>query len=300
VITKIDSKDFTSLASFNVLVPLGSLGVQSKWNANYATFKAHPDIFSFFLAVKMKTLSFIIITLFSGAIAGIVLGLTNQAIVEPFIDKAISIETQRHIARGETVDMAQQSQYRIWQKGGEVVAAALYGISLSALFGIVFVYSRRSLLGFNNKRKALFLAAIMFFVIFLIPALKYPANPPAVGNPATIYYREMLYVGFIAVSGFSALGLALSYKRLQTYFTEKKATWMIIPLIYAVIMINTYIVFPPNPDKVTIPANLIVSFRSTIGIFWGVLGIIVGLFWDRFKLHETNRIVPSSSDTFVN
>ncbi|MBV9178465.1 MAG: CbtA family protein [Nitrososphaeraceae archaeon] len=251
----------------------------------------------------MKTLPFIIITLFSGAIAGIVLGLINQAIVEPFIDKAISIETQRHIARWGMPDMTEQPQYRMWQKGGEVVAAATYGISLSALFGIVFAYSRRSLPGFNNKRKALFLAAIMFFVIFLIPVLKYPANPPAVGNPATIYYREMLYVGFIAVSGFSALALALSYKRLQTYFTEKKATRLIIPLIYGVIMISAYIAFPPNPDKVTIPSDLIVSFRIysvfTIGIFWWVLGIIVGLFWDKLKLHETNRIAPSSSDAFV-
>jgi len=251
----------------------------------------------------MKTLPFIIVTLFSGAIAGIVLGLINQAIVEPFIDKAISIETQRQIARGESVDTIQQSQYRMWQKGGEVVAAAIYGISLSALFGIVFVYSRRSLPSFNNKRKALFLAAIMFFVIFLIPALKYPANPPAVGNPSTIYYREMLYVGFIAVSGFSALALALSYKRLQTYFQEKKATRLIVPLIYALIMISAYIAFPPNPDKVTIPADLIISFRVasifTIGIFWGVLGIIVGFFWDKFKLHETNRIARSSSGAFV-
>jgi predicted cobalt transporter CbtA len=250
----------------------------------------------------MKTLPFIIITLFSGAIAGIVLGLINQAIVEPFIDKAVSIETQRHIARGESVDTIQQSQYRIWQKGGEVVAAAMYGVSLSTLFGIVFVYSRRSLPGFTNKKKALFLAAIMFFVIFLIPALKYPANPPAVGNPSTIYYRETLYVGFIAVSGFSALALALSYKRLQTYSPEKP-TWLIVPLIYAVIMVSSYIAFPPNPDKITIPANLIVSFRIasvfTIGIFWGVLGVIVGVLWDKFRLHETNRIAPPSSDAFV-
>jgi predicted cobalt transporter CbtA len=241
-------------------------------------------------------------TLFSGVIAGIVLGLINQAVVEPFIDRAISIETQQHIARGESIDTAQQSQYRIWQKGGEVVAAAMYGISLSALFGIVFVYSRRSLPGFTNKKKALFLAAVMFFVIFLIPALKYPANPPAVGNPSTIYYREMLYVGFIAVSGFSALALAFSYRRLQIYFPEKP-TWLIVPLIYTVIMISAYIVFPPNPDKVTIPTDLIISFRvasiSTIGIFWGVLGIIVGVLWDKFKLHETNKIAPSSSDAFV-
>jgi predicted cobalt transporter CbtA len=251
----------------------------------------------------LKALTFVIVTLLSGAIAGIILGLINQAIVEPFIDKAISIETQQHIARGESVDTAQQSQYRVWQKGGEVVAAATYGISLSALFGIVFAFSRRSLPGFNNKRKALFLACIMFFVIFLIPAIKYPANPPAVGNPATIYHREMLYVSFIAVSGFSALALAISYRRLQTYFSEKPA-WLIVPLIYAIIMIGAYIAFPPNPDKATIPSNLITSFRiasvSTIGIFWGVLGMIVGLLWDKFKLHEVNRISPSSSsDAFV-
>jgi predicted cobalt transporter CbtA len=251
----------------------------------------------------MRTLPFVIITLFSGAIAGIILGLINQAIVEPFIDKAINIETQRHIARGESIDAAQQSQYRIWQKGGEVVAAAMYGVSLSAIFGIVFVYSRRSLPGIDNKNKALFLSAIMFFVIFLIPALKYPANPPAVGNPSTIYYREMLYIGFIAVSGFSALALALSYRKLKIYLTDKRTALLIVPLIYVVIMISAYIAFPPNPDKVTIPANLIISFRIasvfTIGAFWGVLGMIVGLFWDKFKLHETNRVASSSFDAFL-
>lgn len=252
----------------------------------------------------MKTLTFVIITLFSGVIAGIVLGLINQAVVEPFIDRAISIEMQRHVARGESIDTAQQSQYRVWQKGGEVVAAAMYGVSLSALFGIVFVYSRHSLPGFTSKKKALFLAAIMFFVIFLIPALKYPANPPAVGNPSTIYYREMLYVGFIAVSGFSALALALSYRKLKTYLSEKKTTVMlIVSLIYTIIMIGAYMAFPPNPDKVTIPINLIISFRiasvCSIGIFWGVLGMIVGLFWDKLKIHETNRVASSSSDAFV-
>jgi predicted cobalt transporter CbtA len=252
----------------------------------------------------LKALSFIIITLFSGLIAGIVLGLINQAVVEPFIDRAISIETQRHVARGESIDTAQQSQYRVWQKGGEVVAAAMYGVSLSALFGIVFVYSRRSLPGFTNKKKALFLAAIMFFVIFLIPALKYPANPPAVGNPSTIYYREMLYVGFIAVSGFSVLVLALSYRKLKTYLSEKKTTVMLtVSLIYAIIIIGAYLAFPPNPDKVTIPMNLIISFRiasvCSIGIFWGVLGMIVGLFWDKLKIHETNRVASSPSDAFV-
>jgi predicted cobalt transporter CbtA len=243
----------------------------------------------------MKTFTFIAMTLLSGAIAGAILGLINQGIVEPFIDKAIGIETQKQVNAGKIIDFAQQSQYRIYQKEGEIVAATVLGTSLASLFGVVFVYSRSSLAGSNNKKKALILAGLMFFVLFLVPALKYPANPPAVGNPATIYYRESLFIGFIAVSGFSTLGLALLYRKLGS--NQSKRRRIAIPLIYAAVMVGAYVIFPPNPDKITIPMDLIVSFRiasvSTIGVFWGLLGIIFGAFWDKFKPHETSKEIAT-------
>jgi hypothetical protein len=159
----------------------------------------------------------------SGAIAGTILGVINQALVEPSIDRAISIETQNVIKEGEVVDPVELQNYRLWQKGGEIVAAVILGISLSALFGIVFLYGRSSILSHSNSniRKALILAGIMWFVLFLIPALKYPANPPAVGDPETIYYRESLYIVLLAISGFSALGLALAYRRLSVLGSNK-------------------------------------------------------------------------------
>jgi hypothetical protein len=52
----------------------------------------------------MKTLTFLAITLLSGAIVGTVLGSINLVIVEPFVDKAIGIETQRDINAWLTVD----------------------------------------------------------------------------------------------------------------------------------------------------------------------------------------------------
>jgi predicted cobalt transporter CbtA len=244
----------------------------------------------------MKTFTFITITLLSGAISGALLGLINQGMVEPFIDKAIGIETQKQVNAGKIIDFAQQSQYRIYQKEGEIVAATVLGTSLASLFGVVFVYSRSSLAGSNNKKKALILAGLMFFVLFLVPALKYPANPPAVGNPATIYYRESLFIGFIAVSGFSTLGLALLYRKLGKNQSKRKIG---IPLIiYAAIMISAYLVFPPNPDRITIPMDLIMSFRIasvfTTSIFWGLLGIIFGAFWDKFRPHEISKEITSS------
>jgi predicted cobalt transporter CbtA len=245
----------------------------------------------------MKTLTFIFITLFSGAVAGTLLGLINQVVVEPYIDKAIGIQTQAAIDAGQIIDPMKQSNYRMWQKGGEIAAGTIYGISLSALFGVIFAYSRNSILlpGSNNKKKALALAGIMFFVLFLIPTLKYPANPPGVGNPQTIYFREILYVGFIATSGFTALALTFIHKRFRNNnpLSSKKRIIM-LPVIYAIIMVIAYVSFPPNPDKVTMPTDFISNFRIagafTIGLFWWLMGLTLGSFWDKFKPHQTTNI----------
>ena len=230
----------------------------------------------------MKTITFLAVTILSGAVAGTILALLNLGLVEPYIDKAIALETQKKVSSGENVNMAELIDYRAWQKGGAIAAGAVYGIALSALFGIVFAYARYSLPGSNNKSKAIFLAGLLWFVIYMIVAIKYPANPPAVGDPNTIYYRESLYVAYLAVSGFTVLALALLWNRLK----DNKSKKIILPLIYAAIMIGAYVGFPPNPDKIGISMDLIQTFRIwtaiTIGIFWGVLAIIFGSLWDRF------------------
>ncbi|HEU4824649.1 MAG TPA: CbtA family protein [Nitrososphaeraceae archaeon] len=242
---------------------------------------------------RLRTFAFVTITLLSGAIAGTILGLLNQALVEPYIDRAISIETQNAIKKGEVIYPVELQKYRLWQKAGEIAAGTILGTSLGALFGIVFVYSRSSLLllhSNSNVKKALVLAGIMWFVLFLIPALKYPANPPAVGDPDTIYYRESLYIGLLTISGFSALGLALLYRVLGNRTNNKNRT-IVVSVIYAAIIVGAFLVLPPNPDKITAPTDLVQGFRIasafTMATFWGLLAITLGAFWDRFKVHET-------------
>lgn len=239
----------------------------------------------------MKTLTFLAITLVSGAIAGTILGIINQAIAEPFLDKAIDLETEKKMNAGvEVLNPTELAQYRLWQKGGMVAAGAILGISVAGLFGIVFAYSRSSLPGADNKRKALTLAGMMWFVLFIVPALKYPGNPPGVGDPDTIYYRIPLYVSYLAISGFSALGLAYLHRKLGNRGFKKVA----IPSIYALVMIASYFAWPPNPDPITAPMDLVTNFRIatafTMSIFWGLIGIILGAFWDKLKPHETAQI----------
>jgi predicted cobalt transporter CbtA len=238
----------------------------------------------------LKTLTFIAITLLSGAIAGTILATINIGIVEPYIDQAIDIENQNTIAAGEPIDPLEYNNYRIWQKGGEIAAGTILGTSIAALFGVVFAYSRSSLPGSNNKKKALILAGIMWFVLFLIPALKYPANPPAVGDPETIYYRQSLYIAYLAISGLSALGLAFLYRKIGNARVKK----VIVPAVYAALMTGAYLALPPNPDAINAPMDLVTGFRIasgfTMSIFWGLLGVILGAFWDMTKPHKKTKV----------
>ena len=233
----------------------------------------------------MKALTLVGITLSSGVIAGIILAFLNLGIVEPTIDKAIALEVQNQVSAGENVNMSELIDYRYWQKAGAFAGGAIYGAGLAALFGVIFVFARNKLLGKNNKQKAMFLAGIMWFVLFLMVALKYPANPPAVGDPETIYYRETLYIGYIMISGLAALGMSVIW--IKTGINSKK---IIIPLMYAAIMVTAYVIMPPNPDKIEISMDMIQTFRVltaiTIGVFWGILGIIFGSLWDRLLSKE--------------
>ena len=238
----------------------------------------------------MKAITFIAITLLAGAIAGTILGAVNQLAVEPYIEHAIELEMRNTAQSGQVINPAEFAAYRFWQKGGEIIAGTILGLSIGSLYGIVFAYTRGSISGTNNKKKALIVASIMWFVLFLMPALKYPPNPPAVGNPETIYYRQSLYVAFLAISGFSALGLTFLYRKMASSNTKKA----IIPSAYAAIMAGAYLAMPANPDPINAPIDLVIGFRITsaitISVFWALLGMIFGTFWDKLNPDETARI----------
>ena len=232
----------------------------------------------------MKTIVFISIVLISGGLAGLVHGTINFAIVEPYLDQAIGLENESLFASGEAEDTlefwAEYESYRIWQKSGQVLAGVILGLAMGSLFGIVFALSRNSLPGKNIVTKAVFLSGLMWFTLYLIPFLKYPANPPTVGEADTVVLRMILYVSFIIISG---IGVIVFYK-LLTKLNKNKKYFALIG--YAGLMSIAFIMIPDNPDEITAPMNLVNEFRfvSVLGVssFWGSVGIILGLFWKKF------------------
>ena len=233
----------------------------------------------------MKTVFFIVIVLVSGFGAGVIHGAVNLVIVEPYLDEAIEIENQNLFATGLAEDTpqfwAEYSSYRDWQKSGQLLAGGILGMSIGALFGIVFAYSRNSLPKGHTVKKTFVLAAIMWLTIFIIPFLKYPANPPTVGDVDTVVLRSILYLSFIAISGFSAVGFFILYKKLQN---KKKGLAFVG---YAVFITTVFFIMPVNPDEVKAPMDLVNSFRimSVIAVttFWIAEAIIFGMLWQKYK-----------------
>jgi predicted cobalt transporter CbtA len=239
----------------------------------------------------MKTGLFITIVLLSGCFAGIIYGALNLAIVEPYLEDAISIENQNLFESGAAEDTPQfwveYYKYRSWQQGGEVLAGAILGTSIGALFGIVYTLSKKSLPSKHNIGKTLILAGLMWFTLFVIPFLKYPANPPTVGDGDTVVLRGILYLVFIAISGFMAIGFYQIFKRLK----NKKR---IIAFVgYGALMSLVFFLMPENPDKITAPMELVNGFRGVVfltsTVFWFTLALILGAFWQK-----TNPDLPNT------
>ena len=231
----------------------------------------------------MKTGIFIVIVLLSGCFAGTIYGTLNLIIVEPYLDDAINIENQNLFSSGEEIDGPQfwveYYEYRSWQKGGQILAGAILGTSIGSLFGIVYALSKKSLPSRNNIGKTLILAGLMWFTLFVIPFLKYPANPPTVGDGETVVLRGILYLTLIAISGFLAIGFYQIFKRL-------KAKNRILPIIgYGVLISLVFFLMPENPDEISTSMELVNGFRVvaflTGTVFWFTLALFLGVFWQK-------------------
>jgi hypothetical protein len=110
--------------------------------------------------------------------------------------------------------------------------------------------------------------------VAVFPFLKYPGNPPGVGEPDTIGYRQALYLGFIALS---VLGLVLA-AALRRRATAKGAGGWIAPVaFYAVWAVGLYALMPPNPDPVELSETIVRPFRAL-----SLAGLVV--FWAAFAL----------------
>jgi hypothetical protein len=234
-----------------------------------------------------------------GMLVGIVAGLLSFGFLkiygEPQVDRAIAFEEQMDQANAEfakhhgMVMPEEQPELvsRPVQAGlGLFTAVMVYSAAFGGLFGLAFAFAQgRMANDLGPQALAALLALTGFIAIYLVPNLKYPANPPSVGNPDTIGTRTALYFGMIGISLVAMIG-AVNFRRiLITRYGAWNATLM-VAAYYLVVMIAAALLLPAvNEVPEEFPAVVLWKFRmaslAAQLILWTTLGLLFGALTQR-------------------
>jgi predicted cobalt transporter CbtA len=124
------------------------------------------------------------------------------------------------------------------------------------------------------------LAAAGFVAIYLIPNLKYPANPASVGEPGTIGTRTALYFSMIAISIAAMIGAAALKGRLVPRYGDWNANLTAAACYLVVVVIAGLLLPVVNEVPAEFPAVVLWKFRiASMGsqlIMWATLGLLFG------------------------
>jgi predicted cobalt transporter CbtA len=146
-------------------------------------------------------------------------------------------------------------------------------------------------LGLSDARiTSVSLAATVSIAICLIPALKYPANPPSIGEADTIGTRTALYFAIMAISIAAMTGSAILRKACLSRLGPWNASLIGISA-YLVIVIGAGIALPPVDEvRPEFPATVLWQFRiAALGaqaILWAAIGLVFGALTHHAAMRE--------------
>ncbi|MEU8323681.1 CbtA family protein [Nonomuraea sp. NPDC048881] len=234
-----------------------------------------------------------------GLLAGLIAGAFAFAFGEPRVDHAIALEEAAAQAEAPDPDAgtaghghAEAAEHshgedavvgRPVQKAGLFLATGLYGLAVGGVFALVFAGLRGRVGPRSDGRLAVAAAGTAFAAIILVPFVKYPANPPAVGDPDTINSRTLLYVVMILV-GLAATAIAVATARRVD--GGPWARWTAAAVAFLVPVVAAWWLLPAV-DEVPegFPATLLWEFRlASLGtqlVFWAAFGVLFGWASDR-------------------
>lgn len=226
----------------------------------------------------------------AGILAALLATLFARAFAEPQIDLAIGIEEMNaahdmHSAAGMAAQGSEPEEVlvsRDTQKGfGLLTALALYGAAVGGIFSLVFAYGYGRFGAIGPRSLSLLLAGLAFLLVVVVPAIKYPQTPPAVGLHETVGVRTAAYFAMIALS----LGAAAIAGRLRGTLARPglgfDATLLAVGAYVAIVGLGQFLLPPIDEVPDAFPATLLWNFRvasmATQLLLWATIGIAFGL-----------------------
>lgn len=145
----------------------------------------------------------------AGALAGLLAFVFARIFAEPQIQAAIDYESGRDAAQaaldkaaGLPTESAGPDIFSrtVQANLGTGVGMIFFGIAMGALFAVVYTTCVGRVGTLRPRTLALLVATGGFLGVYLVPFIKYPANPPSIGHPDTITDRGGLYLLMVLCS----------------------------------------------------------------------------------------------------
>lgn len=216
----------------------------------------------------------------AGLLVGLLAGVFAFFVGEPILDRAIALEEAAHHEEGH-----EEVFSRSTQKAGLFFATGLFGVTTGGVFGISYAFFRERLAAGSDFKRSISLAGAIFAGAFLVPFLKYPANPPTVGDPATIRERTAAYFTLVALSLLAIFLAWLAARALKSRGINARNRRLISGAGLVVVIGVLFMLLPAAPSSDGFPSGLLWAFRlSSFGtqlIFWAGLGVLFGLLCER-------------------
>ncbi|MFF2009416.1 CbtA family protein [Streptomyces sp. NPDC058195] len=225
----------------------------------------------------------------AGLAAGVLALLVAYFLGESRVDAAIALEEAHSHSHGAGEELVSRT---VQSTAGLATGVLVFGVATGGIAALVFCYALGRIGRFGPRATAALVAGAALLTVYVVPFLKYPANPPAVGNPDTIGRRTALFFLMVALGVLLAVAAVILGKRLAPRLGNWNAT-VAASLAYVVVIGLSY-VFLPSYDEVGegFPATLLWEFRlSTLAVqatLWAAFGLVFG--------HLTERLlVPGAA-----
>lgn len=253
----------------------------------------------------MNARAFLIRGLLAGLLAGLAAFFVANVVGEPHVESAIALEeagaadSQSHDeeseghtsvadeAGDEEVFEVSRGTQRTW---GLLTGSLTIGLAWGGLVALVAAGTIGRIGRFLPGQSTAAISLIGFVSVALVPFLKYPATPPAVGSGDTIGDRTALYFGFLLLSVVAAVLATCAACHLR----ERIGTYggVIAGIAaYLLVVVVAALVFAPVNELGDFPADTLWSFRLssmlTLATMWGVLGVVLTGLVSRLYVRET-------------
>jgi hypothetical protein len=236
----------------------------------------------------------------AGLLAGVLGFAFGRVFGEPAVDAAIAFESYVEHDVHHEAPAAELVSRDLQSTAGLGTGTLIYGVALGGMFALVFTASYGRLGQLAARGTAALLGLLGFTAICLVPFLKYPANPPSVGEPDTIGYRTLVYGLLVLVSILAMVLAVLLQRRLAVRFGTWNGT-LLAAAGYLVIMAIAFAIFPtvnevPQQElptvigavtdaDVTFPPSVLWAFRmSSLGlqvVVWTTIALVFGALAER-------------------